>query len=134
MLKVQGVREATAAAGVDALALLAFSALGLLSHGEPVTGGGVARNFLPLLLAWFLLSLPLGTYSRGGLGRLLANWALGVPLGVLLRGLILGRPFGRPLLVFMGVATALSGLFLALGRLALAAAMTAWRERREQGS
>jgi hypothetical protein len=107
-------------AASDAVAIVAFVTIGLVSHQHGVSATGYARDALPILGAWFGVALLLGTYRAGGWRRLLGTWALGVPLGVLIRGLVLGRSLNGSELAFLGVALTFSLLFV----LALRAALT----------
>ncbi|GLV48522.1 hypothetical protein TJA_16750 [Thermus sp. LT1-2-5] len=97
---------------LDLLALLLFAALGLLSHGQAVTLGGLARNVLPVLFVWLLLSPFLGTYRRPSWRNLLLTWLLAFPSGLWLRQMVLGGSFGVGFFVFLGVAMVFSLLFL----------------------
>ena len=99
-------------AASDALAIVAFVTVGLLSHQHRATATGYARDALPILAAWFLAALFFRTYSRGGRSRLLATWAVGVPLGVLIRALVLGRSLDGDQLAFLGVTLVFSLLFV----------------------
>lgn len=101
---------------LDLLALLFFAGTGLLSHGLPITLGGLARNVLPVLFVWLLLSPLLGTYRQPTWKNLLLTWALAFPAGLWLRGMILGEGFGPGFFVFLGVAMGFSLLFLLLLR------------------
>ncbi|BDG15478.1 MULTISPECIES: DUF3054 domain-containing protein [Thermus] len=101
---------------LDLLALLLFAALGLLSHGQPVTLGGLARNVLPVLFVWLLLAPFLGTYRGPSWRNLLLTWLLAFPSGLWLRQMVLGGNFGVGFFVFLGVAMAFSLLSLLLLR------------------
>lgn len=101
---------------LDLLALLLFAGAGLLSHGQPITFGGLARNVLPVLFVWLLLSPFLGTYRKPTWKNLLLTWALAFPAGLWLRQMVLGLGFGVGFFVFLGVAMAFSLLFLLLFR------------------
>ncbi|RTG93702.1 hypothetical protein CSW25_01955 [Thermus scotoductus] len=101
---------------LDLLALLLFAWVGLRSHGLPVSLEGLARNVLPILFVWLLLSPFLGTYRRPSWSSLLLSWLLAVPAGLWLRGMILGEGFGPGFFVFLGVAMGFSLLFLLLLR------------------
>ena len=101
---------------LDLLALLLFAASGLLSHGQPVTLEGLARNVLPVLFVWLLLAPFLGTYRRPSWQNLLLTWLLAFPSGLWLRQMVLGGSFGVGFFVFLGVAMAFSLLFLHLLR------------------
>src|SRR5579863_1312887 len=87
-------------AASDAVAIVAFVTVGLLSHRHGVSATGYARDALPILGAWFGVALLLRTYRRGGRRRLLATWAVGVPLGVLIRAVVLGRSLNGSELAF----------------------------------
>lgn len=104
----------------DACALVAFVVLGLRSHDGCVTVAGLARTALPLLAGWFATAAAVRLYARGGIGRLLVTWAVGVTAGVALRALILGRPVGGREVTFWAVALAVTlALLLAWRLLAL---------------
>ena len=107
----------------DAVALVAFSVVGLLSHHGTVTVGGLAHDALPLLVGWFAAALAFGLYARPSLARLLATWACGVTVGVAIRALILGRSFNGHEAAFLGVALAFTLLFVLVLRVAVAAAV-----------
>lgn len=101
---------------LDLLALLLFAGAGLLSHGLPITLGGLARNVLPVLFVWLLLSPFLRTYRQPTWKNLLLTWALAFPAGLWLRQMVLGGDFGVGFFVFLGVAMGFSLLFLLLLR------------------
>ena len=107
-------------AASDAVAIVAFVTVGLVSHEHAATASGYARDALPLLGAWFGTALLLRTYREGGTRRLLATWAIGVPLGVLIRGVVLGRSLDGDQFAFLGIALAFSLLLV----LALRSALT----------
>jgi hypothetical protein len=110
-------------AAADALAIVAFVTVGLVSHRHGVSATGYARDALPLLGGWFGVALALRTYRAGGTRRLLATWAVGIPLGVLIRALVLGRSLNGSELAFLGVTLAFSLLFVLGLRAALGAAL-----------
>jgi len=104
----------------DAVALVAFAVVGLLSHHGMVTAAGLAHDALPLLGGWFAAALVFRLYRRPSLSRLLATWACGVTAGVVIRALVLGRsPNGREA-AFLGVALAFTLLFVVVLRVAVA--------------
>jgi len=111
-------------AASDAVAIVAFVTVGLVSHRHGVSATGYARDALPLLGGWFGTALALRTYGVGGTPRLLATWALGIPLGVLIRALALGRSLDGSELAFLGVALAFSLLFVLALRVALGVVLT----------
>jgi hypothetical protein len=103
----------------DAAAIIAFTTVGLLSHGFELAG--YARDALPLLACWFAVALAVGLYrrpSRGVAGgRFFLCWALGLPLGWLLRAAVLGRDFDGGELAFLGVTLGAGLVFLLAFRL-----------------
>ena len=107
-----------AAATVDAVALLAFVVIGVLQH-RGVVLPGLLRTGIPLLVAWFLVALLVGTYRRTGWVTMLVTWVVALPLGLLARSVIRGGPWGRGLLEFGVIAMGFTLLFLVGGRLFL---------------
>ncbi len=100
------------AAAADAVALLAFAVVGLLSHDHAVTNGGLARDGLPLLGGWFAAAALLRLYARPSAARLAATWLVGVPAGVLVRALALGRTEVGREAAFLAVSLAFTALFV----------------------
>ncbi len=96
----------------DALAIVAFATVGLLSHDHALSLSGYARDALPLLAGWFAAALVVGTYRRPSRRTLLAAWAIGIPLGVLGRALVLGRSLDGDQLVFLAITLAFTLLFV----------------------
>jgi hypothetical protein len=97
----------------DALAIVLFAGIGLMSHDEGVTAGGLARNALPILVIWFAAAPVLGTCRRPGLRTLLLAWAVSVVAGVFLRKFVFGRPADiGDLPVFLAVTLAVTLAFL----------------------
>jgi hypothetical protein len=117
---------------VDAVALVAFVMVGVVRHDEGLALVAFARTGLPLLAAWFLVALPVGTYRRPGWLTLLTTWVLAVPAGLILRSLVRGGPWGHGLLVFGGVAMAFTALFLIAGRLLLLVPAAVRRRRSDR--
>lgn len=105
----------------DALALFTFVLAGVERHSSG-TAPNVARTAGPLLLAWFTVATLVGTYRRPGLRTLALTWVAAVPAGAVLRSLVRGGPWDDRLLVFTGVALAVSALFLLAGRAVVTAA------------
>jgi len=66
-----------------------------------------------------------GLYTRGGVVRLVATWAVAVPAAVLIRALVLGHALDGKEAAFLTVSLVTIGLFVGLVRLLLA-----WRARR----
>lgn len=103
----------------DALAILVFVTIGLLSHHGDLTLHGYARDALPFLGGWFAAALAFRLYSRSGWWRLAATWAVGVPAAVLIRALVLGRPLAGREAAFLLVSLVSVGLLVLAGRLVL---------------
>jgi hypothetical protein len=105
---------------VDAFALIAFVLVGIRSHHESGAASLFLRNAVPLLAAWFVAAVAVGTYRRPSTRTLLITWVLAVPVGLLGRSLIVGSPTGGRLVTFLGVGLAFTLLFLVVGRLLVA--------------
>lgn len=110
-----------AAAAIDAVALVAFVIVGVIQHGG-LALAGILRTGAPLLLAWFLVALLVGTYRRVGWATMLVTWLIAVPLGLVGRSVIRGRPWGEGLLEFGAIAMGFTLVFLVAGRAILAGA------------
>ncbi len=104
----------------DAIAIALFAVIGLATHDEGITAGGVARNALPILAAWFVVAAFAGTYSRPGLRTMLITWAIAVPVGVAIRAIVLSRPADGSQIVF-AIVTMTVTLMLLLGWRSIAA-------------
>ncbi|HET9722411.1 MAG TPA: DUF3054 family protein [Actinomycetota bacterium] len=104
-----------AAAAIDAVALASFVVVGVIQHGG-LALAGIARTGVPLLVAWFLVALLVGTYRRVGWGTMLVTWLIAVPLGLIGRSLIRGGPWGEGLLEFGAIAMGFTLLFVVAGR------------------
>ena len=70
----------------DALGIVTFATVGLLSHDHALSMTGYARDALPLLGGWFAAALVFGAYRSPLDADAAATWIVGVPLGVLIRG------------------------------------------------
>jgi hypothetical protein len=97
-------------AAIDALALLAFVVVGVLTHDASLTAFG--RDALCILGGWFAAAFAAGLYAHGGRRRLAVTWFAGVTAGVLVRAAIVARWPGA----FYGVALAFTALFVLGGR------------------
>ena len=113
------ISSARLAALGDAVALVVFVTIGLLSHHGAVSLRGYARDALPLLACWFGAAAVFGLYRRPTRAALLRTWAAGVTAGILLRQLILWS-FHPDDLLFLVVALAFTLLFVLAVRLLLA--------------
>jgi Protein of unknown function (DUF3054) len=109
------------AATADAVAIVVFAVVGLLSHHGHVSGSGLARDALPLLGGWFAAALLVRLYERPRPRRLAATWLLGITAGVAVRAAILGHTHAGKEAAFLGVALAFTLLFVLALRL-----LTAW--------
>ena len=107
----------------DALAILVFVTIGLLSHHGDLTARGYARDALPFLGCWFAAALLFRLYSRPGWWRLLATWAFGVPAAVLVRALVLGRHLGGKEAAFLVVSLVTVGALVLAVRLLFSRAL-----------
>ena len=88
----------------DALAIVVFATVGLISHDHGLSATGYARDALPILGAWFVVALALRLYDVQRPGRVFATWAIAVPAGVLIRALALGRDLNGKEAVFLLVS------------------------------
>jgi len=112
----------------DALAILAFTLIGIYFHQTPLSITRIGHTLIPFCIGWFGLALPLGLYRVQG-----ARWwafpivlVLGVAIGVALRSWVFeGRgvalttialPFLYFSLLFIGLFTGLPRLIVALVR------------------
>ena len=100
----------------DALALVAFTVVGVANHDHGLPADAVARVGGPLLFAWFVAAWAFGTYRRPGIRTLLLAWVTSVPVAGVVRTLIADGPWGGELAVFLTVAMAFTLLFLLLAR------------------
>ena len=103
----------------DAVALVVFVTVGLLSHHGDVSLRGYARDALPLLACWFAAATFFGLYRRPTRRALFETWAVGVPAGIAVRQLVLWS-FHADDLVFLVVALTFTLLFVLTGRALLA--------------
>ncbi len=106
----------------DGLALLAFVAVGLRSHGIGAIAEVAARNAIPFAVAWVAVGLVVGTYRRRDVRSLVVTWVVAVPSALLVRTWWVGSPTGGRIVVFVAVGLAFTALFLAIGRALVALA------------
>ena len=105
----------------DALAILAFTLIGMHFHKTPFTLPDMGRTLVPFYLGWFGLAFALGLYrERTTRWAFPLVWVLGVLIGVLLRAWVFtGR--GVSLLsispTFLLFSLLFIGLFTGLPRL-----------------
>ena len=107
------------AATSDALAILTFVTIGLLSHEHGLHVTGYARDALPFLGCWFAAALGFHLYTRPSFARLAATWAVGVPAAVLVRALVLGRALGGKEAAFLLVSLVTVGVLVTAFRFLL---------------
>ena len=102
----------------DALAILAFAAVGRGNHGEGVALADVASTALPFALGWFGAATTVGNAygedARGNDGLQAAfiagkTWAVGGPAGLVMRSIGKGA---APPLAFVVVSMTFAGAFL----------------------
>lgn len=113
----------------DALCILVFTCIGMLSHDKAITGNGIARDTVPLLGAWLGAALLLQAYRRPSARRVIGTWALAMPVGVLIRALVLGRDLNGRQLAFLITTMCFSALLIGGVRWVLSAASGAARGR-----
>jgi hypothetical protein len=101
----------------DALAILVFVTIGLLSHHGDLSLRGYVRDALPFFGCWFGAALLFRLYTRPGWWRLAATWAVGVPAAVLVRALVLGRHLGSKEAAFLVVSLVTIGVLVLAFRL-----------------
>ena len=106
----------TVLAVADGLALLAFLAVGLRSHRLGAVAEIVARNAVPLVVTWTLVSVVVATYRRRDVTSLVITWGIAVPVALLVRTWWVGSPQGGSIVVFLVVGLVFTLLLLALGR------------------
>jgi Protein of unknown function (DUF3054) len=107
----------------DAIAILVFVTVGLLSHQRGLSPTGYARDALPILGGWFAAAAVFHPYSTQRISRFAATLAVGVTAGVLVRALLLGRALNGKEAAFLGVALVTILIFSAGLRVALVLAM-----------
>src|SRR5580765_6266343 len=95
----------------DAVAIVAFVTIGLISH-DGISASGYLQTALPMLAAWFAVAALFHTYRDDGIRRVLATWAVAIPLGVLIRGLVLARSPDGDQLAFLIVTLVFSLIFI----------------------
>lgn len=99
-----------ATALTDAVALLAFVAIGVATH--EASAGAFVRDALCILGGWFATALAVRLYARDGRVRLAVTWLVGISVGVWVRAAIVGHGPGA----FYGVALGFSALFVLVAR------------------
>ena len=105
---------------IDAVAILAFTTIGVVSHRGALPPSALAEDALPLLGGWFAASVVFRLYMRGTWRALLLTWAVGIPVGVLVRAAALGRLDEPRQLAFL-LTTLILSLVFVLGARALVA-------------
>lgn len=104
----------------DSVAIISFAVIGLANHEEGITLAGIVRNALPILGAWIVASVVIGTYTAPGVRSLLLTWAIAVPLGVAIRAIALHRAADGSQFTF-GIVAMIATLVLLLAWRGLAA-------------
>ena len=101
---------AAVAALVDAVALVVFVAVGVLTHDASATA--FLRDVLCILGGWFVAATAVRLYTRGGRWRLAVTWLAGITAGVFVRAAIVGHVAYD----FWGVALGFTALFVLAAR------------------
>jgi Protein of unknown function (DUF3054) len=109
-------RSLATLAMADAAALMVFVVAGIRSHHEVGALDTFLRNAVPLVVAWFAVSVVTAAYRRPGIRTLLWTWIVAVPTGLVVRSIWVGSPSGTRLLVFVGIGLVFTLLFLLAGR------------------
>jgi Protein of unknown function (DUF3054) len=109
------------AALVDALALVVFVVVGVLTHHASALA--FVRDVLCILGGWFAAAAAARLYAVGGWRRLAATWAVGVSAGVLVRAGIVGHVA----FAFWGVALAFTAVFVLAARFSTTGARPRYR-------
>ena len=102
--------------GVDLLALVTFVLVGLGSHHEVAGIDLFARNAIPLVVSWCVVTRVLKTYRAPGLAPVVRAWVVAVPIALVARSIWVGSPTGGEFLVFLAVGMSFTLLFLLVGR------------------
>lgn len=101
-------------AGGDVIVLLAFAAIGRLSHGMSVADWDALRTADPFIAGWLLGAYLLGGYGPDGQGAngfgkavlaALKSWAVGIPLALVIRGVTSGHVPPQPFIVVSMAST-----------------------------
>ena len=111
-LLFEGPQRAVAAS--DAVAIVLFAVIGVLSHDHSLTLVRFLRDAGPIGVGWLVAAVLLGAYRRPGWRTLLPTWLAGVTGGVLVRAGILGRELNGRQAAFL-VTTLVITLLLVLG-------------------
>lgn len=108
----------TVLAAADAVSIVVFVTIGLISHGHGF-GSGYARDLPPFLGCWFAAALVFGLYRGGGRRQLALTWLVSVPVAVLVRALAFDRALDGSEAAFLAVAVVTIGALVGTERLLL---------------
>jgi Protein of unknown function (DUF3054) len=100
----------------DGLAILAFTAVGVVSHRGALAASTLLEDALALLAGWFAVAVAVRLYPRPAPRALVLTWAIGIPVGVLLRAAALGRLDEPRQLAFLATTLVLSPVFVLIAR------------------
>lgn len=101
-------------AGGDIIVLLAFAAIGRLSHGMVVVDWDALRTADPFIAGWLLGAYLLGGYGPDGQGvngfasavfAAVKSWVVGIPLALVIRGVTSGHVPAQPFIVVSMAST-----------------------------
>ncbi len=73
----------------DALAVIVFATVGLISHDHSFTALHYARDILPVLGGFVAVGVATGLYTRPTWRSYAVTWLVGVTAGIVVRALIL---------------------------------------------
>jgi hypothetical protein len=119
-----------ALAAADAVAIVVFVTIGLLSHHGGLSARGYARDAIPFLGFWFAAAAAFRLYPRPERWRLAATWAAGVPAAVLVRALVLGHDLDGKEAAFLAVSLVTIGILVPVTRLCARVLLPAPSSRR----
>jgi len=103
----------------DAVAIVAFTVAGIVSHTGGLSFRAMAEDALPLLAGWLAAAVTTGLYRRPSLRPLLTTWLLGISAGVALRAAALGRLDEPRQLAFLATTLVLTFVCVTAARLLL---------------
>ena len=94
VISASRTREAGLIAG-DLLCFLVFALLGLRSHEEGITAGGILRAAVPFQIGWLVMSWSLGLHKRGSndARRVMRAWVPAWAIGLVIRTVVFDHSF-----------------------------------------
>ena len=103
----------------DLVCFVVFAVLGLRSHEDGITAGGILRAAVPFQAGWLFVSFALGKQDTAATDsrQVLRLWVPAWAIGLILRTLLFDRSFAA---TFAIVALLVNGVLLMVWRGALA--------------